>query len=211
MKIRTYITHYNRNDKLEQIITHLKSFDIEPLVYDDGSDIVPLNANTHDNRGKRGFWKTWNEILQDCEKNPADIYLFMPDDFLDIDIDRIKEIHATNNTPYAFNIINDGRKKCWVNVACVDMGDKYRIGFVDCGFFCGRDTLEKIGFFMKRPPKDWFERGENMSSGVGMMLTKRMHAARIKVYKPKKSLAYHGTHESKMHPEERINRPLKSI
>ena len=86
----------------------------------------------------------------------------------------------------------------WVNKACVDMGDKYSIGFVDCGFFCNRETLEKIGFFMKQPPRDWFNRGENISSGVGMMLSKRMHTAGVKIYKPKKSLAYHGNHESKM-------------
>jgi hypothetical protein len=135
----------------------------------------------------------------------------MPDDFQHIDIEAIKRIHATNNTPYAFNIINDGRRKCWVNVACVDMGYKYRVGFVDCGFFCGRETLEKIGFYMNRPPKGWFERGENISSGVGMMLSKRMYEARIKVYKPKKSLAFHGEHESKMHKDERIKTPLKSI
>ena len=30
------------------------------------------------------------------------------------------------------------------------------------------------------------------------------------MYKPVKSLTYHGDHESKMHPEERKQNPLKS-
>jgi len=64
---------------------------------------------------------------------------------------------------------------------------------------------------MKRPPRDWFNHMENISSGVGMMLSKRMHAAGVKIYKPKKSLAYHGNHESKMHGEHRTNTPLKSL
>ena len=213
MIIRCYITHYNRNNDLERVYNHLTSQEIQPIIHDDGSDIVPNypNVRTQPNRGKHGFWKTWNEILVDCESNEADIYLFMPDDFHNIDIEKIKHIHATIKGAYAFNIINDGRTKCWVNKACLDMGDTYSIGFVDCGFFCNRETLQKIGFFMKRPPSKWFERGENMSSGVGMMLSKRMYEQRIKIYKPKVSLASHGNHESKMHKDERKNTPLISL
>lgn len=202
MKIAAFITSYDRPEMLQNVVNHLRGQGIEPLIFLDG---------VTEHRGKKGFYKTWNEILQAAEKIEADIYLFMPDDVINLDIDRIKAIHATMRKPYAFNLTNDGRKKCWVNKACVDMGDKYSIGFVDCGFFCGRETLDKLGYYMNQPPKGWFELAEGMSSGVGMMLSKRLYNAGVQCYKPKKSLAYHGDHESKMHKQERIKNPLISL
>ena len=202
MKIAAFITSYDRPEMLQNVVNHLRGQGIEPLIFLDG---------VTEHRGKKGFWKTWNEILQAAEKIEADIYLFMPDDFEDIDIDRIKYLHTKLKRPYAFNIINDGRTKCWVNKACVDMGQYYSVGFVDCGFFCGRDTLDKLGYWMNPPYKAWWQQSENISSGVGMMLSKRLYNAGVRCYKPKYSLAKHGDHESKMHPQERQQTPLKSI
>jgi hypothetical protein len=90
------------------------------------------------------------------------------------------------------------------------MGDHYRIGFVDCGFFCNREALERIDFSLGSLPVDWFKY-ENRSSGVGMLLSTGFSSTRVKMYKPKKSLAFHGDHESKMNPQERKETPLISL
>lgn len=216
MVIKPYIFSYNRPEMLAGVYSHLRSFDLCPTIYDDGSDfdLVLPNLKIDKHRGKEGFWFTWNKCLVDAEATDADIYLFMPDDFENINIPEIKEIHTQlKHRPYAHNIINDGRNdKCWTNIRATKQGDnRYRVGWVDCGFFCNREALEEIGFYMARPPRGWFARREGISSGVGMMLTHRLNEARVACYRPIRSLAEHGEHESMMHPEERKKNKLKSL
>ena len=51
---------------------------------------------------------------------------------------------------------------------------------------------------------------KDISSGVGQYLTFAFNKAKVKMFTPIKSLAYHGDHESLMHKEERIKKPLIS-
>lgn len=201
--MRVYLTTYNRPKMLMETVKHLERFDIIPIIYNDGI--------THPHRGKQGFWETWDEILKDAEKNPSDLYLFMPDDFKDIDIERILELHEEHkHEPYAYNIINDGRFECWLQFQRQQpKNGTEQVGFVDCGFFCNREGLSKTKWRIKQPPKERFE-NPNMSSGVGMQLTHAFTNGKVKMYKPVKSLAFHGDHESQMHPNERKNNPLIS-
>ena len=55
----------------------------------------------------------------------------------------------------------------------------------------------------------WFN-DKSKSSGVGYQLSRRLIQLDIPMYKPIKSLAKHGGHESIMHTEERKLNPLKS-
>lgn len=202
MKIRAYITAYDRAEMLKQVVERFREFDIEPIIYEDGV--------THPHRGKKGFWQTWDEILKDCKENEADLYIFVPDDFLELDIEKIKQIHNEIGKPYVYNIVNDGRWQSWGYFRKQQPINGHEIvGYCDCGFFCDRGALEETEWMIKQPnPKRW-DRNPNMSSGVGQYLTgKFMHT--VTMYKPVKSLAYHGDHESKMHPEERKKNPLKS-
>lgn len=203
MKIRAYITAYDRPEMLKQVVERFQEFDIEPIIYEDGV--------THPHRGKKGFWKTWDEILKDCKENEADMYLFMPDDFLDIDIERIKEIHNQFTKPYVYNIINDGRHESWVRFTKQQpINGHERVGYCDGGFFCDRSALEATKWRIKEiHPKRW-ALNPNLSSGVGEQLTKAFTLRKVPMYVPEKSLAYHGEHESKMHPDERKNNPLVS-
>ena len=149
-------------------------------------------------------------MLKVCRNNNADLYIFMGDDFHDLDLERLYKYHQQFKLyPYACNIINDGRTKCWTNLSCLDMGDYYRLGFVDGGFFCNREALDRINFSLGSLPNGWHNKA-NRSSGVGMLLSKGFYSTRVKMYTPKKSLAFHGDHESKMHPEERKKNPLIS-
>lgn len=210
MTIRCYIFTYDREQMLRATVSHLNTFGIEPIIYDDGSDYecdLP-NYNRHKHRGKRLYWKTWDDVLLDAKKNKADLYIFMPEDFQDIDIERIKTIHDSIRKPYVFNIINDGRKEQWVRFKPQELEDRYRVGFTDCGFFCDREALDTIGWYADPINNYWFEKYG--SSGVGHQLTKRFFYRNIPCYIPKKSLAYHGDHESKMHPEERKKNKLIS-
>jgi len=204
----TYILTYNRPKMLTECVEHLNSKGIYPIILDDGSDNVPdLDyVFSHKHRGKEGFWITWSEMLTECHRIESDFFLFMPDDFVDIDIDRIMKLHAKyKDKPYAYNIINDGRTKLFNGVLPVRKdSETIMTGFVDCGFFCNRKALDKIGYFMNPTASN------EESSGVGRQLSKRLLQNRVLMYTPIKSLAKHGNHESKMHKEERLINPLIS-
>lgn len=215
MKIRAFITTYDREEMLRETVTHLNKNGIIPIIKDDGSN-YPIDLPQyfrHNHRGKKGYWKTWDEILKTCETSEAELYLFMPDDFQDLDVERMVKLHNKfKGEPYVYNLINDGREWEWVKTIPLEIDEEtIQIGFCDCGFFCNREALEKIGFYMKEVSKKrWEVYGEQTSSGVGQRLTKRLNENRVKIYKPVKSLCYHGDHESKMHREERKRNPLIS-
>ena len=203
MKIRAYITAYNRPKMLASVIDTLHANGIVPKVYEDGV--------THPFRGKEGYWQTWDEILKDAEKHEADLYLFIQDDVLNVDIDKIKDIHnQLNSQPYVHHIINDGRHECWLKFQKQKPIDGMeKVGFTDCIFFCNRGALEVTKWRIKQPPLSrWKHPG--ISSGVGQQLTTIFTNYKISMYKPVESLGYHGDHESEMHPEERKKNPLTS-
>ena len=216
MRIKSFITTYDRKQMLEQVVTHLNSKGIIPTIKDDGSDYTHDFPQyfRHKHRGKKKYWITWHEMFKDCQKSNAELYLFMPDDFQNLDVERMIALHYEYDKrgSYVYNIINDGRSKEWTGVEPLQVTeDTIRVGFTDCGFFCNRQALERLNFFIK-PILDtrWLRYGENCSSGVGHQLSARFFKEGVTMYKPVKSLAEHGTHESKMHKEEREKNPLIS-
>jgi hypothetical protein len=202
MRIVAYITSYNRPEMLKAVVSHLESQGVECYVYEDGV--------THEFRGKQGFWKTWNEMFIHAKENKADLYIFAPDDFLNIDVEQIKQRHEQfKKHLYIYNLIDDGRYEQWVRYEPKAVDEHTtKIGFTDCGFFISRHTFEHLGFKVGEVNPLWFER--NGSSGVGYQLTIRAKARDIQCYKPTKSLAFHGDHPSQMHPELRKKEPLIS-
>ena len=190
---------------LSDTLKHLASHGITPIVYHDGVDFP--------HRGKEKFWMTWDEMLKDAHQHKdVDLFMFIPDDFENIDIERIKEIHQEfKGRPYIYNIINDGRVEQWTPFkATPPKNGHQRVGFTDCGFFCNRRALECTKWKVKPIDPARWKKDPKASSGVGRYLTLTFTNYKIPMYKPVKSLAYHGDHESVMHPEERKNNPLIS-
>lgn len=208
MIIKTFIFTFDREDMLNEQVKHLNEYGISPIILDDGSTYetnLP-RYKRHEHRGIDGFWKTWNEALSMCKNSEAELFLFMPDDFEGLNVKRMFDFHDKfKHTPYAFNIINDGRDNVMgTGVMEVEYEDYTMCGWVDCGFFCNKLALDRIGYEMKQPFKP------PTSSGVGRELSFRFLLNKVVMYRPTKSLAYHGEHESKMHPQERIINPLIS-
>lgn len=203
---------YQREEMLKQVLNDLKGENV--TILDDGSDfkIDHPNVIRFKNGGKEKFWEKWFVAFKIAEGSDDDLFVFMPSDFLDIDLKRIRQKHEQmKDKPYVYNIINDGRDWCWLPFKAKQIDeDTIQVGFTDCGFFCNRSALERIDFKMREIDNRRFKTRTDISSGVGQYLTTEFTRRKVPMYKPVKSLAYHGDHPSVMHPDLRIKNPLIS-
>ena len=190
------------------------------VVIDDGSD---YNAKPYlklcdyhrlEHNGKEKFYVNWSYCFALCEDSCDDFFMFLPDDFSNIDCARINTIYETNKELYAYNLLNDGRPPFWTSVkprSVTVAGIKsIQTSYVDGGYFTNRRTLEKISFIQDYviPSRFAFP---NISSGVGETQSRKYWINGIPMYIPEKSMCYHGTHDSVMHYELRKRQPLISI
>lgn len=211
----TIIFSYNRPKMLSRLLD-----EVTGVVIDDGSDYDPkpfLNRCEYHrlpHGGKEYFWNTWNYALSMCKESDDDFFLFLPDDVYNVDLERIKWIHSRISKPYAFNVLNVGHETGWTGVTPkqteIDGYKAIKCGFVDCGYFCNRQALEKMNFSV-----DWVNplrfKQKGISSGVGQHQSRILWKKGVDMYLPCTSLAHHGDHESEMHPNERKLNPLVSI
>lgn len=202
---------------------HLQPFNEEMLVMDDYSDSLNdwmvLNfaslCRSDKRLGKEGYWQQWKIAFAEADRVDDDLFIFMPDDFMQLDYEKILELHDTLKVrPYSFNLINDGRDQSFRHFTpkpvTINDTECMNVGFNDCGFFCNRATLEKLNFRIDPVSPSRFHADPLRSSGVGEQLTLRMRNAGIYMLMPVKSLAVHGDHESIMHKTERKRNPLIS-
>ena len=211
MKIKIIIFSYERQQMLESLINEVKEYDY--TIFDDGSSFK-LNKNFHQfqHGGKPKFWRMWDYALRMLRDNHSDLFIFMPSDVSNVNMPKIIELHNQFKAkPYAYNLINDGRKNCWNMIKPVQVDEHtMKVGFTDCGFFCNKQLLNRIGHYVNEINPRRFEHNDAISSGVGQDLTFRMLRTNCNMYTPTKSLVHHGDHESLMHPKERIKNPLVS-
>lgn len=204
---------YNREEMCREALKPLSFNDVlllidQPEGYETIKQPGLVKMRYQRNMGKQGFWQLWAFALEKCEESNDEMFIFMPDDFLNLDLERVKALHEENkHAPYVINLINDGRKAQWTTKTYKKFSeDLENINWSDCGFMCNRLALEAIGFRMHPIIKR-----NSVSSGVGEQLTKRFNDAGVFQLRPYKSLAFHGEHESVMHKEERKINPLISL
>lgn len=218
MKIHITIYSYEREEMLRNLIEEIKVFsasgyDVTYNIIDDGSSFNHFdNFHQFKHGGKPLFWERWDYGLRQAELEVADMYLFIPSDYSKIDFKGIIKRHLNHNhLAYAYNVINDGRTFCWNMVRPINIDEHtLKVGFTDCGFFCNRQALDRLGYYVSPVNPLRFVDNPAISSGVGQQLTQRMRKMNVNMYLPKKSYAYHGDHPSTMHKEEREKNPLKS-
>ena len=198
-----FIFNYEREEMLNQILNQLRSE--KPVVLDDGSSyfIDYDNVIRFAHGGKQEFWRKWFVAFELAKGSEDDFFMFMPNDFLDLDLTKIKKIHKKlKDNPYVYNIINDGRDTCWNSQPPRPFDQSAdQVFFTDCGFFCNRKALDAIGWKITPIDGRRFVKRSDISSGVGQQLTSEFNRHRVKMFRPRKSLAKHGDHPSVMHPE----------
>ena len=219
--MKVIVFSYNRESMLRSLVGHLEANDMDYHIIDDGSDydlsqFVPDDRFTRfKNGGKEKFWIKFAAAFDICKLSRHDDFLFMPDDFEDINIELLEGIaEGWWNKIYCMNIINDGREFCWghhrkgLKSIPFDIDNMaYEVGFCDCGFITNRRTIQHVN--IDPVPSSWFDRPDK-SSGVGHQLTVKFRDMGVPMMKPKNSLAKHGNHESMMHGNHRKDVELKS-
>ena len=214
--MKIIIFSYNRKKMLLNLLDELDGY--SPTIIDDGSDfsIVKPNFIKTPHEGKKGFWKKWVMAQQIALGSNEEYFLFLPDDIKNLNIEWIEGLksHDWDKHLFAINVINCGRTECWgkfntgqeaFKIEDIELNE---VGFVDCGFFTNRYTLENIE--VHEVHKQWFTQHRNISSGVGAQLSESLRNLRAKMMTPTPSLCYHGPHESKMHGDHRKYTPLIS-
>lgn len=217
---------YERLDMLTNLVKEVKASGHKCLVIDDGSSYpwkkMEKLAKQHGfqafrtkHYGKEGFFRLWDFALHMVQEEASDDkpIIFIPDDFSNIDFAEIDQHHNNLSAfgAYVCNVVNDGRGPQWTTFKEKQHNNGLtQIGWTDCGFFCDRKVFDWIGYTIDPIPASRFTHNTEISSGVGEQLTKRLNRMGIPVYRPVSSLAYHGEHDSVMHPEHRKKQPLIS-
>lgn len=191
-----------REKLLNVLLSELKGYDVHII-------------DSHETFGKENFYKRWNEARQVCISSPHNDYLILPDDVSVLCMTEIEALHKRFRGKYfVCSIISDNREACWgskpnhrnkFNTATHEYTD---VNFFDCGGVTNRYTMNLLE--VRKMPNKWFD-SPIKSSGVGFQLTKIMQRHQIPMFKSFPSLAYHGTHESVMHREHRLDNPLISV
>ena len=213
----TIIFSYNRPELLKKVIEQCPE---KPIVIDDGSDFDPMpfvgmcDFHRLRHKGKEQYFLNWQYAFKICAESTDDFFLFLPDDFLNVDHKTIEYLYTNLNGKYAYNLLNDGRPQCWTPVKRKEVTlagvESYRVSYCDGGYFTNRETLEAIDFEQEFISFRRFD-VQNISSGVGETQSRKFYKSYIPMYCPKKSLCYHGEHDSVMHYELRKKEPLKSL
>lgn len=93
------ITSYRRPGRLNSLLNDISAvqgtFDLDVRVYDDGSTFEPakfwwhgvdwVTFYRHEHRGKEGFWRTMNQIVQDAQTVSYDYLFTLQDDLRLVD------------------------------------------------------------------------------------------------------------------------------
>ena len=190
-----FITSYNRPKMLLRLLKELEGESV--VVVDDGSDYIPYpHALMSDyyrlsHKGKIGYWLNWNFMLKIAHESNDNEFIFIPDDIYNIDLVKLRADYSGG----ALNILNVGADRGWTPK-----------GYVDCAFMCDRKTLEQIGYL--NPVDIELFQIPGISSGVGLQISQKLYRAGVDMHMG--NYATHGTHESQMHPLERLRNPLSN-
>ena len=93
----------------------------KPIVIDDGSGFDPLlfakKCEFHRlrHKGKEQYFLNWQYAFKICAESNEDFFLFLPDDFLNVDYKTIDHLYTNLKGKYAYNLLNDGRPQCVIS------------------------------------------------------------------------------------------------
>lgn len=231
------ITTYARPDGLATLLGDLEreqpAGGVDLLVFDDATPhfdpaltarITGLGGRlirARENHGKTRWWQWWNTILRELRAIDAPAYYLLQDD-----LRLCRSFFAQADALWAS--IDDPRKaslylhvtpergqlgvSCWTPVRSTDAGSTVHSGWVDCAAFrCGRELFDAVDWSLHPIPERRWATDPAVSSGVGQQLSVRAHAAGLRMYRAKTSLALHDGAVSVMNAEARERWPMETV
>jgi len=222
------ITTYNRQEMLKLLLDDIfndTKYKKLVIVLDDASTDV-YDLKNYDvkyikyvkNNGLKKLWSVINDTFKICKQVSADYYFYLQDDV------RLKE-NFFDESLRIFNKINDEKKISlgtlmvesqrnqpkWTSVQPIEFDEYYKTQWVELFFVCKYNFFEVLNFEMIPIDKNRWALNENLSSGVGEQLSRRLHNMGLGLYHTINSLVTHGSHESVILPELRKKQKLIAI
>lgn len=232
-KIYIAITTYDRPQEfkslMDDVLRETTGKDVHIHVYDDNSPSRYSHESTEfynltrytENHGKKGYWRIMNDVFRDAQTWKFDYFFFLQDDckltegFFEKAINEFSEINDQNKaTLCTFTPENIYDRLMWSRRSAEDVifNDRKFIksNYIDCIFMCPRSTLEFFNFTVESIPPTRFS-NQNISSGVGQQLTKRLLKSSKTMYTAYSSLITSHSNDSKMNDQERKINPLNPL
>jgi glycosyltransferase involved in cell wall biosynthesis len=223
----TYNREFFMHRLLHQIDVAATGYDVEVMIFDDGSEIpvcvdwaqyvniVSGRVYRSDNHGKTMYWQLVNKIFSCASAIDADYYYYLGDDlevasnFFDDSVLLWESIDDCKKI--SLNLLNDGRDKCWTDFErrriSFGSAEVYLSQWLDMIMMFSRDLLRYV---VDPIPLSRWEKKPLLSSGVGAQISSEFYGRGYNMYQCVESLVIHGDHKSEMNPEERLLRPLVS-
>jgi hypothetical protein len=214
------ITTYNRPQMLTDLLNNIeretKDYKILTVVFDDNGD-NSINYKQFNvkkvgmvpNMGKRKYYRVINSTFSYIKNINSKYFIYLPDDVKLIDnfFDETKRIYELITDPkkICLNILTDDRvnRTNWTSFRVLDFGEYYQTQWNDLCFISERDFFQKLNYKLETIDESRWENNPTLSSGVGQQISLGLNKSGYKMYHTKKSMVYHGDHESKMNKTER--------
>lgn len=213
------ITTYNRPVMLNQLLTQLKNqegdFKIKIIILDDNSSEIydlPNWVTTikfYPNNGKYGFWKIIDKSFKYIKNIQSKYYIYIQDDvticedFFNKVVTFYENIKDENKI--CLNFFTDSRvtRKNWTDYDPHEFDDVIKTQWVEFHFIAEKKFFKELNYFIESIPLSRWDNNKNLSSGVGQQMSVRLNNLGKGMYHTKKSLVFHGNHDSLMNYEER--------
>lgn len=222
------INSYNRPEMLTKLVNDInknqKGYKIIIGIFDDCStDKIKFNQpnikqfGMFPNMGKRKYYITYNATFSFVKSVNSKYYIYLPDDISLVEnfFDESKRIYEsiTSTKKICLSILTDERvnRSNWGYRNPKDFGEFLQTQWNDLCFICEKKFFETLGYKINVIDENRWIKNPNISSGVGHQITQRLNTAGKFLYHTKKSLVYHGDHESKMNKTERQKTKLITI
>lgn len=236
-KVFIFITTFNRPELLHLLLQDIhresKSFDIHLILINDCSSkdyssvksyLVEKFKDRHlyitnkMNQGKKYYWKTVANGFRYMADERFDYFIQLPDDVRLVP-------HFFRQAILSWEQVRDHRKAClnllvdygrlmkpfWTSVIpqTVSFGrhEFIRTGWTDLCYICSRRFLEIMNYTIDPVDPRWSSNTE-LSSGVGMQISRKLISQGYSIYSLKRSLVIHNDHPSVMHPNHRQENKL---
>lgn len=214
------ITTYNRSKTCRELVKSLKG---DIYILDDGSD-KPYNWIDKENvfyvkqehKGKERYYETVNSLW----KLPIfryDYYFMIPDDFLPVPgfAEKAKKVWRSIydvRKICLMTYVSEGRlnKPCWTKFQPIEYDNYRQTQWVDMCFMCQDRFFVAVGE-IPQSTLNW-EKNPTRSSGVGSLVSSKLHTHRWSIYQTLTSLFIPQNVESQMNSwrdkDDLINKPV---